>query len=388
VTKQKDVFLCHAGEDKSSVTNPLVEAFERENISYWYDEAEIKWGDSVTKKVNEGLNISRYVIVILSKSFVPKNWPQRELNAALNLEASSGEVRVLPLIVGNQQERSAILSAYPILNDKSFLSWAANPQDVVQALKSRLESDGSMVRPPQNIQTSSRFDIPMPVTRRSFTQREKDRYLSNAFDIIRDYFKAGTEQLAQTDSVIEADCEEIERYKFVCSFYVQGNIANRCKIWLGGFTSSNQIAYWEGQTFHYHEDNSMHDWLEVDEAHSTLALKASGMSYSMQEDGDQEMLPEQAAEYFWRKAIRRLNLLPAGASYRNRILMNPSTEGKIFKRNQQNPPSEIFEEVLATAVPTVYDLARDREVTPEDIDAAVKTAGAIARVKRRRSRLK
>ncbi len=81
MTLQKDIFICHASEDKSDVVEPLVISLEKAGITYWYDEAEIKWGDSITEKVNEGLKISRYVIVVLSESFIQKNWPQRELNS-------------------------------------------------------------------------------------------------------------------------------------------------------------------------------------------------------------------------------------------------------------------------------------------------------------------
>ena len=306
MTKQKDVFLCHASEDKRLVVSPLVTAFDQADITYWYDKAEIKWGDSITEKVNEGLQISQYVIVILSKSFVSKNWPQRELNAALNLEASSGEVRVLPLIVGNQQEQDDILAAYPLLNDKSFLPWDTKPEDVVQELKVLLERSGPAVQAQQSTRTSSRFNIPIPNAGKAFTQREKDRYLSTAFDVIKAYFKEGAEQLNQSDSVVEADFEEIERYKFECSFYVRGDAANRCRIWRGGTMSRDTISYYEGQALDYMGE-AMNDWLEVVEAHNTLTLKASGMSYSTPQGSDQEMQPEQAAKYFWLKATSHLN---------------------------------------------------------------------------------
>jgi hypothetical protein len=93
----KDVFICHASEDKLGVVEPLVVAFERANISYWYDKAEIHWGDSITQKVNYGLSISRFVIVVLSKAFLNKNFPQHELYSVLNIEIYSQEVKVLPL---------------------------------------------------------------------------------------------------------------------------------------------------------------------------------------------------------------------------------------------------------------------------------------------------
>ncbi len=90
IAAPRDVFVCHAREDKVLVAAPLVARLEEGGFRVWYDEAEIRWGESVTEKVNWGLQNSRYVIVILSENFTKKNWPARELNAALNIEASSG----------------------------------------------------------------------------------------------------------------------------------------------------------------------------------------------------------------------------------------------------------------------------------------------------------
>ena len=96
----KDIFICHASEDKDSVVRPLYTDLERAGFDIWYDEAEIKWGDSITQKVNWGLVHSRYGIVVLSQSFVDKKWPNREFDSVMNIESSTGEVRILPLVVG------------------------------------------------------------------------------------------------------------------------------------------------------------------------------------------------------------------------------------------------------------------------------------------------
>ena len=130
----KDVFLCHASEDKATVVRPLYQALTAANITCWLDEAEIQWGDSITKKVNDALANSRYVIVVLSEAVLNKNWPQRELFAVLNLEASSGEVKILPLIVGER----TVLAKLPLLNDKAYLPWNNDPQPIVSALAKRL----------------------------------------------------------------------------------------------------------------------------------------------------------------------------------------------------------------------------------------------------------
>jgi hypothetical protein len=53
----RDIFVCHASEDKGDVVRRLAEAFTAAGVSCWYDEAEIQWGDSITQKVNEGLKL-------------------------------------------------------------------------------------------------------------------------------------------------------------------------------------------------------------------------------------------------------------------------------------------------------------------------------------------
>jgi len=69
------VFISHATEDKTDFVRPLAEAL-RQHFSVWYDEYELTIGDSLLKKINEGLASSDYGVVILSPSFFQKKWPQ------------------------------------------------------------------------------------------------------------------------------------------------------------------------------------------------------------------------------------------------------------------------------------------------------------------------
>lgn len=95
-----DVFICHASDDKETIARPLFEHLMRRGIHCWLDEAEIAWGESIVKKIQEGLTLAHYVIVILSAELLQKKWALRELQAALTLEIDSGKSVVLPLIVG------------------------------------------------------------------------------------------------------------------------------------------------------------------------------------------------------------------------------------------------------------------------------------------------
>jgi TIR domain/HEAT repeats len=137
-TERRDVFMCHASEDKDNVVGPLARAFADRGIRVWLDRAEILWGDSLTGKVNKGLSVSDYVVVVLSKHFIQKDWPKLELDSALNIEASTGRVVVLPLLVGDIHERASILNEYPILNHKLHIIWEGDPRPIVHELARRI----------------------------------------------------------------------------------------------------------------------------------------------------------------------------------------------------------------------------------------------------------
>ncbi len=139
-SKKRDVFICHAGEDKKKIVEPLVSTLEKERISYWYAQAEINWGDSLTQKINQGLGISRFVIVVLTKNFISKRWPRRELDSALSTEVTNGAVKVLPLLSGTEEERKEIFKELPLLNDKFYIIWENGVKHFIDQLKRRLKS--------------------------------------------------------------------------------------------------------------------------------------------------------------------------------------------------------------------------------------------------------
>lgn len=297
----RDVFLCHASEDKARVLRPLVSALESAGITYWYDEAEIRWGDSIVEKVNEGLRQSRYVLVVFSKAFAEKHWPQRELNAALNIEASTGAVRVLPLMIGGSEERQTILAAYPILNDKVFQRWESDPRPVIQALQRRLGEPMSGHSEDGGVKEGRYAGIPMPAIRRRFTQRDKDQFLRRAFEELRAYFRAAARELEARHPEIEVEVEGIHGQKFTCSIYRRGEIVNRCKIWMGGPLAQDGISYAEGRGLDIDRDNSCNDWLAVEEGEAELGLRRSAMGFTSSRcrEFDDVLSVQKAAEYLW-----------------------------------------------------------------------------------------
>ncbi|MCK9385933.1 MAG: DUF1883 domain-containing protein [Nevskia sp.] len=75
-----DVFISHASEDKEEIVRPLAQALRSEGLRVWYDEFELRIGDSLRRKIDKGLASSRFGLVVLSPSFIAKGWTNYELD--------------------------------------------------------------------------------------------------------------------------------------------------------------------------------------------------------------------------------------------------------------------------------------------------------------------
>lgn len=127
-----DVFISHASEDKGDFVRPLAEALQREGLRVWYDEFTLRAGDSLRGKIDEGLRLSRFGIVVVSPDFFAKRWPTRELNGLTTLEISDGSKRIIPIWHNVNQAEVAKFS--PTLADVHALNSAAGLSDVVKGI--------------------------------------------------------------------------------------------------------------------------------------------------------------------------------------------------------------------------------------------------------------
>lgn len=115
IDKEFDVFISHASEDKDEVVRPLANALKREGLKVWFDEFELKIGDSLRRKIDKGLANSKFGIVVLSKNFIKKGWTNYELDGIIT-KSVSGEQIVLP--IWHNITKKEVLDFSPSLSDK------------------------------------------------------------------------------------------------------------------------------------------------------------------------------------------------------------------------------------------------------------------------------
>jgi hypothetical protein len=117
-------FISHASEDKESWAKPLQIELEELGCQVWIDDEQIEVGDNLIQQLNQGLRESKYIVAIISRSWLQKKWSKAEGNAALyqtitrTINDSHG--RILPIRHGITQE--ALASEVPLLGPVLTLS--------------------------------------------------------------------------------------------------------------------------------------------------------------------------------------------------------------------------------------------------------------------------
>ena len=118
--------------EKEGFATPFVDELKKRGVKVWYDNDEIKWGDSLRAKIDSGLNHSRFGIVVISRSFISKGWTNHELDGLFNLEMTHGKT-ILP--IWHDITKTEVQNFSPSLAGKKAMSTAVmTPAEIADEL--------------------------------------------------------------------------------------------------------------------------------------------------------------------------------------------------------------------------------------------------------------
>lgn len=92
-----DVFLSHASEDKDEIARPLANALTARGFTVWFDELNIRVGQSIRREIERGIREARFGLVIVSEHFMAKQWTQAELDALWGKKIAAKDDSLLPV---------------------------------------------------------------------------------------------------------------------------------------------------------------------------------------------------------------------------------------------------------------------------------------------------
>ena len=143
------VFIAHASEDKEAAARPLAEELRRRGLGVWYDEFVLRVGAGLRREIDRGLASCDAGVVILSKHFFEKEWPQRELDGLTTREVAAKRNILLPVWHGVTTEDVNRYS--PLLAGRVAVSTGTGIFEVANQIIAALE-DGRH----ENLQTGPR----------------------------------------------------------------------------------------------------------------------------------------------------------------------------------------------------------------------------------------
>ena len=188
-----DVFISHASEDKRDVAEPLAGRLKQLGFAVWLDQHELRLGDQLRRKINQGLSSSRYGIVILSEAFFSKSWPMEELDALMGRESINTTV-VLPIRHGLSHDQ--VKKYHPTVANKLSICTSLGIEKIVEQVTLVLGAPLSG--------QSSVPGIPVSGTSSESVGAEA----SHIFDTLADLEKRATICLTQTMQLNEPDANE------------------------------------------------------------------------------------------------------------------------------------------------------------------------------------
>lgn len=137
--EEYDVFISHAWEDKESFVEEFVEELKRIGLKVWYDKSQMKLGDSMRQRIDDGLKKSRFGIVVLSPDYIKegKYWTKTELDGLFQLESINGKT-IIP-IWHNLQKKEVIAYSPTIAGRLAASTAVFSPEEIAKQIKDLVE---------------------------------------------------------------------------------------------------------------------------------------------------------------------------------------------------------------------------------------------------------
>jgi hypothetical protein len=125
----RDVFLCHAWDDRAGAAKELHDLLEASGVKVWFSEKDVGLGTPLLREIDRGLANSRVGIVLVTPALLQRlrgeSIADKELSALLARE------RLVPVAHGTTFE--ALREVSPLLASRSGLNTAENTMASVAA---------------------------------------------------------------------------------------------------------------------------------------------------------------------------------------------------------------------------------------------------------------
>jgi len=205
-----DVFISHSSIDKQAIVLPLVEQLEENGFAVWLDQKEVAYGENIFTRVNDGIQNSFSVLLILTPTFFESFWTPLELGISFSHPISN---HIIPLIVN--VSRDDIQKKFP---------WILTIKYIVYDFDNTNKTIAQIIEAITRIKFKSKHELP------ELIYRDAVRRLHN-FDI----------PASNKVSILVTEYDQIAKINMQAAFYQASQIAKTIVDYLSEKNLANYI---------------------------------------------------------------------------------------------------------------------------------------------------
>ena len=127
MNEAKDVFLCHAWDDRKGMAMEICNKLEANGVTVWFSEKEVALGAPLLREIDKGLANAYMGIVLVTPAFIERikngGIADKELSALLARDL------LIPIVHNTSFE--ALRNASPLLGSRSGLSTSEESIDII-----------------------------------------------------------------------------------------------------------------------------------------------------------------------------------------------------------------------------------------------------------------
>lgn len=316
-----EVFFSYSHQDEG-LRNELekhLSLLKRQGVIDIWSDHRIGPGEELGGEIDQHLESADIILLLVSSDFLNSNYCiDTEMKRAMERH-EHGEARVVPIILRPCDWQSAPfgkLKAIPTDGkpvtkhqtlDDAFLDVARAIRGLAQHLRPAStvmkHAKSTPIEGTQELSLSQRVRSSNLRVRQEFTDRQRHKFLDEAFEFITQYFEGSLAELEARNSDVETSFKRVDANRFEAAVYMSGQERSRCGIWLGDgtFISKGILFSHSGLG----GGNSYNESLSIEDDGFSLFLKPMGIA-RMGQGGDKQLTAEGAAEFYWGLFIERL----------------------------------------------------------------------------------
>lgn len=134
LTDLRDIFLCHAWDDRKDAAKDIHDRLESLDVSVWFSEKDVALGTPLLREIDKGLARSRVGIVLVTPSLLDRL--QSEGIADKELSVLLAREQLVPVVHGTTYE--ALREVSPLLGSRSGLSTSEDTMEDIAIKLSEL----------------------------------------------------------------------------------------------------------------------------------------------------------------------------------------------------------------------------------------------------------